>query len=133
MLDKTYITAGNATLTVENPHGEYYTYKVRTPKDKPEPFFVSLLTGPDNNHSYTYLGLLNADDGSVRLTKASKFNDETKPVKVIRWAMRKLWNGEELPLGYKVRHNGHCGRCGRTLTTPESLDCGIGPECRKHL
>lgn len=26
----------------------------------------------------------------------------------------------------------HCARCGRTLTTPESIAAGLGPECQKR-
>jgi hypothetical protein len=28
-----------------------------------------------------------------------------------------------------VHHENHCGRCGRTLTVPESVERGIGPDC----
>lgn len=27
-------------------------------------------------------------------------------------------------------HHGTCGKCGRRLTSPESIELGIGPECR---
>ena len=26
-------------------------------------------------------------------------------------------------------HEGRCGRCGRKLTVPESIEAGYGPEC----
>jgi hypothetical protein len=29
----------------------------------------------------------------------------------------------------EVWHEGRCGRCGRALTVPESVERGIGPEC----
>lgn len=32
-------------------------------------------------------------------------------------------------LGFRVELATDCIRCGRTLTTPESIDAGIGPEC----
>jgi hypothetical protein len=50
---------------------------------------------------------------------------------VIRWAVKAVAKGS-LPEGYKIQHEGKCCRCGRTLTTPESIERGIGPECVKH-
>jgi hypothetical protein len=29
----------------------------------------------------------------------------------------------------EVWHEGRCGRCGRRLTVPESIESGLGPEC----
>lgn len=132
MLNKNFFIGGNATFTVQNPAGEYYTFKVRQPKAD-MPFFAGMLTGPDNESSYSYLGIVNPQTAEVKLTAKSKMNDESKPVKVIRWALRQVWAGKELPAGYQVRHEGKCGCCGRTLTTPESLDRGIGPECAKRF
>jgi hypothetical protein len=34
-----------------------------------------------------------------------------------------------LPGSVDVLHSGRCGRCGRTLTTPDSIERGLGPEC----
>lgn len=132
MLNKNFFIGGNATFTVQNAAGEYYTYKVRQPKAD-MPHFASLLTGPDNENSFTYLGIVNPQTAEVRLTAKSKMNADSKPVKVIAWALRQVWAGKELPQGYQIRHEGKCGCCGRTLTTPESLDRGIGPECAKRF
>jgi hypothetical protein len=30
-------------------------------------------------------------------------------------------------------HEGKCGRCGRLLTVPSSIESGIGPECSKIM
>jgi len=32
-----------------------------------------------------------------------------------------------------VFHEGACGRCGRTLTVPESIASGFGPECIRYV
>ena len=31
----------------------------------------------------------------------------------------------------KVFHSGKCGKCGKKLTTPESIKSGLGPYCSK--
>lgn len=65
LLDTKFFTGGNATFTVESVTGEYYTFKVRHPK--PDiPHFASLLTGPDNENSYSYLGVMCPTTGSVK-------------------------------------------------------------------
>ena len=133
MLNKQFILGGNATFTVQNPAGQHYTFKVKQPK--PEmPHFLSLLTGPDNENSFTYLGVV-SHAGMVCLTKGSRMNESSLPVRVANFALRCVWGTQTngLPVGYQIRHEGKCGCCGRKLTTPESLDRGIGPECIKRF
>jgi hypothetical protein len=125
--DKKFFSAGKAIFTVKNPIGTHYTYRINHPENKP--CFVMLLTGQDNTNDYTYLGIYDPDQNNVRLTAKSKYNLDSTPVKVVKWAIKKVANNETLPEGYAIQHEGKCCRCGRTLTTPESIDRGIGPEC----
>lgn len=127
-VSREFVLAGKAVFTVENAKGDYYTYRVKKAKDS-EVWFASLLIGPDNEHSYTYLGLVDAGL-RLRLTAKSKMLPTSVPVRVLEWALRKIATGSELPDGYAIHH---VGRCGRTLTVPESIESGIGPECAKHL
>jgi hypothetical protein len=137
-LDRNFFMGGNATFTVDNGKGTHYTFKIRQPKkDNPRftgraPHFVSLLTGPDNVNSYSYLGMITALEG-FKLTKASKMNDASVPVKVLRWVLNLVATNGSMPTGYKVHHEGKCGCCGRALTVPESIERGIGPECWAKL
>lgn len=124
-----FFEGGNAIFTVANPEGNHYTFKIRHPEKKP--FFVSLLTGPDNCSDYTYLGMYIPQNKTVTLTAKSKFTENSTPVKVIRWAIKMIADNKPLPQGYSIQHEGRCCRCGRILTTPESIKNGIGPECMK--
>jgi hypothetical protein len=130
-----FIFAGQAIFTVSNPTGRSYTYRVSLKKGEPgtrfagEAWFVGLLTGPQNTGDYTYLGKLDRATGAVRLTRASAYPEDAVPVMVVRWALKLMLAGATLPSGYEVRHAGRCGRCGRVLTVPESIDSGIGPVC----
>lgn len=141
MLSKEFFTAGKAVWTVSNGKGEHYTYRITKSKDKPGAlraanWFVSVLAGPNNEADYIYIGILKPENGDVLTTRASKLKDDSKPVKVARWALQKAWKGEELPEGYKLEHFGKCAKCGRLLTHPESLSgprAGLGPECYKTL
>lgn len=136
MISKDFVLAGDAILTVSNDKGEHFTYRV-TKKEAEgqysDAYFVKVLTGPDNNADYRYLGILDKNSGAVKLTRASCAGDDAVSVRVVRWALNLLWNGLPFPSGYGVNHDGRCGRCARLLTTPESVERGIGPECAKLL
>jgi len=128
--DPKFFELGKAIFTVSNPTNDHYTYKIKIKKfEKNTLWFVYLLTGPDNNNSYTYLGVYIPSIHGIRLTAKSKYTTESKPFQVLKWAIKKVVNKEQVPNGYKIQHENKCGRCGRLLTTPESIDRGIGPEC----
>ncbi len=137
MLTKEFITAGRAIFTVSNGKGEHYTYRIKTKEADVthlQPYyFVSLLTGPDNMHDYTYLGTLDPETGVVRQTRASHFNADSLPFKVVNWALAMIYGQHPLPLGYAIQHEGRCGCCAHRLTTPESINRGIGPECYARM
>ena len=98
----------------------------------PESWFVSLLTGRDNETSYSYLGMLDPKEGKFALTKASKMNEDSMVVKLLRRSLERIWKNETKEIeqaGFKIHHEGRCGRCGRKLTVPESIETGLGPEC----
>lgn len=138
-LTKQFILAGNATFTVETPANGHRTYKVEYAEAKngfPEAYFVKLLTGPDNESDYTYLGKLDTHTAEVKTTAKSKSLDGSYSHKLINRVLPRLWCGDHGAYeqhGFKVHHEGCCGRCGRKLTTPESCESGFGPECRNIL
>jgi hypothetical protein len=130
-----FFIGGKAIFTVSNNKNEHYTYRIRKHKTD-EVYFVSLLTGPDNTSNYTYLGMYNPNRKGIMVlvTPKSKFKQDSTPVRVVNWAMTMVHCGcKELPEGYSIQHEGMCCRCGRTLTTPESIENGIGPECSKMM
>lgn len=120
-----FMLAGNATITVVNEQtGNRFTFKVRQPA-KGKPHFVQVLTGPDNTSDYTFLGtIFNAQD--YRHGKRSSISQNAPSAKVFGWFWSHLDN---LPAQVHVYHEGRCGRCGRKLTVPESIQSGFGPEC----
>lgn len=147
MLNKDHILAGKAIFTIKLGKGKeslkdakpHYTYKVRY---KPatmfskEVFFVSLLTGPDNTKSYTYMGCLDRETGYVRLTAKSKYQEESAPLVALRKVLYRLWRNElEMVLAaeWDLQHCGFCMKCMKTLTVPESIASGYGPECSKRM
>ena len=60
--------------------------------------------------------------------KVSKIGEDADSAKAWRWFDANLQAGR-VPEQLEVWHEGRCGRCGRALTVPESIERGIGPEC----
>jgi len=136
-LDKKFFFGGNATFTVESDSGEYRTYKIRrmdpNPRFPNQAYAVALLSGPDNENSYSYIGLIDPDTGHLRLTSKSRRTEFSPDVRIFRWAMRGVFHHGMRLNGGTIHHEGKCGCCGRTLTVPESIKRGIGPECWERL
>lgn len=113
----------------------HYTYRVnyREANGKyGEAYFLNLLAGPNNTADYSYLGMLNPATGAVKLTHKSRMSDKSWPVRLVRRIMAALWTGDGRAIqqaGFDLLHADRCGRCGRALTTPESIERGLGPVC----
>jgi hypothetical protein len=129
--------AGNATLTlVSKKTGSRYTFNVKAPREEDGTRsegtrFVSLLTGPNNETDYSYIGMIRRDGRGFRTT-AKTAAPESAPVKGFGWAFEALRNGR-LPETLEIWHEGRCCRCGRKLTTPASIELGIGPDCAEAM
>ena len=131
MISKNFLLAGNAIFTVSNPQCKHYTFRVNKSKSTltGDPvWFISVLTGPDNSNDYSYVGMVFS--GGVCLTRASKYTKDSMLYKVADWSVCGILSGgSQFPDGYSISHAGTCGRCGRKLTTPKSIELGLGPVC----
>ena len=173
-----FALAGDAILTMVRPQrwiGEElddekrFTYRIQRAEVKdPEnvdhnrPWFVKVLTGPNNLRDYSYLGTIFPDRQGNGVTyrhgKKSRMSEDAPASKGIAWFIRHISSLIELRreldgadmfalpfLQEKVSrvegtlnkllyyHEGRCGKCARTLTVPESIINGIGPVCaEKH-
>lgn len=128
-----FLLAGDAHVTFQSRRtGTRFTYRVRLAEarsrrpgdDRAPPHFVSVLTGPDE---YSYLGCI--FDG-LRYSHGvkSRIAKDAPSAVAFDWVWRTLSGGRMHPeLG--VWHEGRCGKCGRRLTTPESIASGLGPVC----
>ena len=138
---RAFLLAGSAIFTiVSKKTGNRKTFKVSAKKGGEGFFFVSLLNGPDNTSDYKYLGALfvkssgpAADFASEPLLgwKTNKQSWGVEAAAAFEWIVKNL-NGQtdsDLFDHATVYHEGRCGRCGRVLTTPESISTGLGPVC----
>jgi hypothetical protein len=107
--------------TVVTPNGRR-TFKVeRQASDAefaPGKVVISFLNGPDNDSDYKGFGFL--DGATVRPWK--RYADATE---LLAFTAALLADPDAALVAK------HCARCGRTLTTPQSISDGLGPECIK--
>ena len=135
-----FITAGKATFTIKNIATENrYTYKVRAPRDKKKEeatlLWVSVMTGPDNEMSYSYIGCLRklpSGQWVFGYSSKSKLSSQAPSVKGFEIIFNTIWSVGKVNANLEFWHEGTCCRCGHPLTVPESIASGIGPECAKR-
>lgn len=122
----------NGTYTIESPKGGHRTFRIKTQRDSskfaPGERIVALLTGPDNTSSYTSFGFLR-DDGTIKLFRKRDTDVFQNYAKMLRQFMLLGDDSQIARMGYKCLVSRCCRRCNKKLTTPESIEAGIGPEC----
>lgn len=126
-------------VTIHNPAtGNHRTFRVRTQADgakfAPGRRVVSLLTGPNREdpESWQSFGFVETDrngdgDGGAYVRVWRKFDTATGayPTFAKMLANPKLWAAKGAEYFVETR----CRRCGRPLTTKESVTTGLGPVC----
>jgi hypothetical protein len=133
-----FLLAGNAIATfVSGKTGARFTYRLRAATKNPggaAHIFVSVLTGPNNDADYEYIGFLpGAAEEPLREVpgyihgRKSRIALGAESVRAFAWVWGSLRDGNFG--GCEVWHEGRCGRCGRRLTVVESIGTGLGPEC----
>jgi len=140
------------------------TYRIQRAKNQGEedepnrPWFVKVLSGPDNIRDYQYLGTIFPCKFSGGITykhgRKSRVSEDADSAKGIAWFIRHLdtllrlkaeladaglFNRKEIEDSvHKVEmtlnklryyHEGRCGACAKRLTVPESIRIGLGPIC----
>jgi hypothetical protein len=133
-----FMLAGKAHVTfVSLRTGARFTYRIelaeKRPGDtRPPPHFVSLLNGPSNTDDYVCLGTIFASKVYVHNSKKSRVAPDAPSAKAFAWTWKHL-SGGLMPAECEVWHDGHCSKCRRLLTDPESVAVGVGPVCRRGL
>lgn len=128
----------NGIFTIQNMEtGQHRTFRVKVQNKEasflPGVQIVSLLTGPENENDYKSFATMNRYGIFVWKKLLGKNGEKSDFEKYARLLHSLLTLGSESPYhkrGYVILESGRCYVCGRTLTTPESIELGIGPECR---
>lgn len=124
-----YALAGNAVLTLEGKTSRF-TYRIEAnEKQANASHWVYVLNGPNNETDFRFFGGIYRDGkrGKFYVSRRSSIKETAPSAQAFAW----FWNHIEDPR-VRVYHSGRCGRCGRTLTTPESIRTGLGPVCAER-
>lgn len=142
-----YLEAGRAVFTIRSlTSGTRFTFKATRPDAKEHeqrqapgalprarPIWLKVLNGPDNVSNYAFVGTLWPEEGGAYRyahSPKSPLALTAPSVVAVRWLAHALNTNPALIFAQaEVWHEGRCGRCGRRLTVPESIDTGFGPEC----
>lgn len=123
-----FILAGKSFFTVKSlTTNKHFSYKVKASKDGGI-HFVSVLVA---NERYEYIGFIRKGKSFVYGQK-STISFDSDSVKAFAYTF-KVHSEGITKNKLQIFHAGRCGKCGRTLTHPESITNGIGPECQKML
>jgi hypothetical protein len=135
-----FILAGKSRFTLTSTvSGNSFTFKIDAPKDRETNavdrsiLFVKVLNGPDNSWDgdWMFIGFIRPVWPS-RLVGSTKGHPDAPSFRALDWTLNQLAAGN-LPESLEIRHAGQCGRCGRALTVPASIDSGFGPHCATQL
>jgi len=128
-----YMLGGKATVTlVSAKTGTRFTYQIRATEDR-QTHFIGLLSGPDNEADYRYLGRLDAA-GKLWIGRRVPKRGDIGPGAPASLAFAYAWGRVSAGImrdSLEIWHEGRCGRCNRKLTVPASIASGFGPECSK--
>lgn len=123
-----YIFAGHAIFTIVSSKMSWrYTYKITQTKSNKDNYRVQVLYGPDNSEDgdYKHIGILNR-----HLLSLESYVSENNNVKLLTAFIHMLVTPSfEWPETCEFHKSDRCARCGRLLTTPESIESGYGPRC----
>jgi uncharacterized protein DUF6011 len=125
-----YMTAGKAFVTlVSAKSGARFTFRISGSADG-TCYFVGLLSGPDNDTDYQYLGRISRGVFWLgrKTPRPGDIGRDAPSAKAFDWSWRAIARGV-LPAELEIWHEGRCGRCARRLTVPASIARGFGPEC----
>jgi hypothetical protein len=115
------------TVTGDSFKNQYRTIRIRSANFNGSPkTVVYYLSGSDNEENYT--GCAFIENGQVRVWNRYKGTIIGEEIKMAVSAVAK--DPKAAGIAY-ARVSGKCCVCNRTLTTPESIEAGIGPICKE--
>lgn len=132
-----FMLAGKSEFILHSSKtGEYFEYYLtkKASMNNENEFIYFLNTKLSGKK--VYAGVLWYDNkvGEFKFSKGQKGEVDNNHLNIrsLLFVLNKL-NSGGVPQYCTVYHTGTCGRCGRKLTTPESILTGLGPECSKKV
>lgn len=118
-----YIFAGKGKFTLV---GKANRFTYRTQAIDNGLTFVRVLAGSD---SWVYIGAIK----SGRLYAGKRGSPNAASFKALAWYLETANQAPQIAAKAECWHEGVCGRCGRPLTVPSSIESGLGPICAEKM
>lgn len=105
--------------------------KAKLAANERKAYFLDVLSGPDNGVDYSGCGsLVKLANGGCEYRPYGEVSATTRAAAtLLAGGLNTQAGAAPLPAGVEFWHQGTCARCGRSLTVPESIASGLGPEC----
>ena len=132
---RNFIFMGRSVFTLENNEtNNYLTFQIKEVKKNnkvvPNEFTVQCKSLGDKAYGYQFLGFLNT--ATKRFNTYKRTPNTFIGFTVFFWLMQNLERLEDFTK-LAIYHEGRCAKCSLPLTVPESIDSGIGPECKRKM
>lgn len=119
---------GNGFVALVAPSMKCHSYRFVKPKnssDFPDDvIFVSVL----HEDKYFYIGMI--EERRFRLTRNSRFDEDTESVKGAKYLMDIANKPEMFKFtSMKMYHSGRCAVCGRKIRSEKGIEHGVGTKC----
>jgi len=128
------VSTHNGKVTIKNPAtGKHRTFRIRTqPEDSrfaPGKRVVSLRVGGHSDADWKgWTGFAFVDaDGQIKVWRKKQNGNWPVYARMLEYPETFESKGAE------YQFEGHCRRCNRELTNPNSIESGIGPVCAKII
>jgi hypothetical protein len=134
---RNFLFAGRSVFTLENKETKnYITFKVRNVKDRnkniiPGRFSVQCKALGDKFAGYNFIGFIDLISNEFRPRYAGV--SKHLGFKVFWWVLKNFERLEDFEEKLGIYHEGICCKCSMPLTTPESIEKGIGPICEERV
>ena len=127
--------AGRAVLTFFNPATEkHITVHVKQARDKKDRkvrlpiFFVNISLLGDKEQGMVFAGTIFQD--TMTYKPAKNLIPNSQLAQVFNFVLNAVAHPHLLRTkGISLLHEGRCARCGLRLTTPQSIERGLGDDC----
>lgn len=125
-----YVLGGKAIFTLYSSKTNLrHTFRIKRGKNETW-YQIQRLFGEDNTRDYRVLGVFRIDESGMLCTK---YNESNAAQLQIDYFLRVLYDRNRPLLWPSTMYcypSKRCARCGRLLTTPESVMTGFGPKCK---